>query len=176
MDLPSRGAAAITALSSIALGVVTVTGPTVPDESWGARGALVNALGIVVFVSMAVAAELLVPLLSLSRVGVAALRATQVGLGLMTLESVVSQVHGGNTLGPVFMLGLLLTVLGFLVLGVDGLRRPARRWLALLPLVAMLVGIGGGDHGGFVLLGVAWGALCVAAPSGLAVRESTLVG
>ncbi|HEY3530999.1 MAG TPA: hypothetical protein VGK78_17785 [Nocardioides sp.] len=52
-------------------------------------------------------------------------------------------------------------VVGFLVLGIDGLRRPGARWLALLPLVTMLVAIGADDRGGFLLLGAAWGALAV---------------
>jgi hypothetical protein len=155
----ARLAAAVTGAAAAALGAVTVSGPTVPDEHWGTRGAVVNGLGLVTFLAMAVACPLLVALLRPTRLGFGGVRSAQAGLVLMSVESVASQVHGGNTLGPVFMLGLLLTVAGFLVLGIDGLRRPGARWLALLPLVTMLVGIGAGDQGGFLLLGVAWAGL-----------------
>jgi hypothetical protein len=138
----TRIAAAVTGLAAIALGIVSLSGPAVPDDHWGTRGAVVNALGLVTFLAMAVASGLLPSLLSLARVGQAGLRVAQVGLILMTVESAVSEAHGGSTLGPVFMLGLLLTVVGYVVLGVDGLRRPGARWLALLPAVAMLVGMG----------------------------------
>jgi hypothetical protein len=161
----ARAAAVVTGLAGAALGLATVTGPTVPDEHWGTRGSVVNALGLVVFLSMACAAEVLAPLLRSSRGGRVGLRVAQAGLLLMTLESAASQIHGGNILGPVFMLGLAGSIAGFLVLGVDGLRRSGARWLALLPLASVLVGIGAGDHGGFIVLGVAWWALGLSAPA-----------
>ena len=40
---PSRIAAVVTGVAAIALGVATVSGPTVPDEHWGMRGGVVNA-------------------------------------------------------------------------------------------------------------------------------------
>lgn len=160
----SRIAAVVTGAAALALAVVTVTGPAVPDEHWGTRGGVVNALGIVTFVAMALAVELLPAALPLARIGRLGVRGTQVGLGMMTVESVASEVHGGNILGPVFMLGLLLTTVGFVAVALDGLSRPGARWLAALPLAAMLVGIGAGDHGGFAVLGLTWGALAFSAP------------
>jgi len=81
----------------------------------------------------------------------------------MTIESIASEVHGGNTLGPVFLLGLVLTLVGFLVSGIDGLRHPGARWVALLPFLGLLVGIGAGEHGGFIVLGSVWLVLAFAA-------------
>jgi hypothetical protein len=162
---PSRIAAVVTGVAAIALGVVTVSGPTVPDEHWGMRGGVVNALGLVTFAAMAVASTMLPDALRLARTGRIGVRAAELGLVSMSVESVASQVHGGNTLGILFVLGLLLTVVGYAVAGIDGLRRPGARALALLPLVAMLVGIGAGDHGGFVALGAAWCGLTLLAGS-----------
>lgn len=160
-----RLAAIATGVAAIALGAVTVAGPTVPDEHWGTRGALVNGLGLATFLAMAVAAGALPTLIGLGRVGIAGVRVAQAGLAMMTIESATSQVHGGNTLGAVFMLGLLLTLVGFLTVGIDGLRRPGARWMALLPLLGMLVGIGAGDRGGFLVLGAVWCGLALGAPA-----------
>lgn len=172
MDLP-RTAAGVAGISAIALGVITVTGPTVPDTNWGTRGSVVNALGLITFAALACAAERIIALAQLSRVGRAGVRTSQTGLGLMTIESLASQVHGGNTLGPVFLLGLLLALIGYLVAGVDGMIGPRGRWLALLPLAGFAIAIGAGDRGGFLVLGLIWCVLCLAVPPGLARREPT---
>jgi hypothetical protein len=111
---------------------------------------------------MALALELLTPLLALRRLGRAGCRTAQPGLTLMVVESAVSQVHGGNTLGPVFMLGLLLALTGLLLVAADGLRH--RRWLAPLPFLAFLVAIGSGDHGGFLALALVWAAIAAINP------------
>lgn len=161
----TRPAALATGAAAIALGAVTIAGPAVPDEHWGPRGAIVNALGLVTFLAMAVAAGGLRNLLGLGRIGIVGVCVTQAGLVMMTIESAASQVHGGNTLGPVFMLGLLLTLIGFLTVGVDGLRRPGARWMAPLPLLGILVGIGAGDRGGFLVLGAVWSGLALGAPA-----------
>ena len=68
MDVP-RTTAGVAGISAIALGLLTVTGPTVPDENWGTRGAAVNALGLVTFAALAVAVELLPRFVGLGRVG-----------------------------------------------------------------------------------------------------------
>lgn len=155
MSIP-RIAAAVTSLASLALGAVTLAGPAVPEEHWGTRGSIVNALGLVVFAALAVALELLPGIVdtSLARAG---RRTAQVGLGLMVVESAASQAHGGGTLDAVFMVGLLGALVGLLLIAVDGVRR--RAWLAVVPFVALLVGVGAGDHGGFLVLGLAWAAL-----------------
>ncbi len=162
MNTAPRIAAVVAGLAYVALGVVSLTG-SVPDQNWGVRGAIVNAFGLIGFAATVIAAERLRTPLSLGRVGLVGLRAAQVGLTAMTIESVASEVHGGNTLGPVFFLGLVLTLLGFLVAGIDGLRHPGARWVALLPFLGLLVGIGAGEHGGFTVLGAVWLVLAFAA-------------
>jgi hypothetical protein len=161
----TRIAAVVTGTAAVALGVLTVSGPTVPDEHWGARGAAVNAVGLIVFTAMTVAVGRLLPLLRLRSWGRGGVWCARVGLGLMALESVASQVHAGNTWGPVFVLGLLLALVGFLLAGVDGLSGDGARWMAPLPFVAMLIGLGAGDHGGFTVLGAAWWGIAMISPS-----------
>jgi len=153
----TRIAAAVTGLACFALGVLTLTGPTVPDEHWGTRGAVVNGLGLLAFAAMALAVDLLRTQLDLRRLGRAGTGVARVGLVLMSVESIASELHGGDTIGAVFMLGLLGSVVGLALIGIDGLRR--RRLLAALPLLGLLVGIGAGDHGGFVVLGLVWSTL-----------------
>lgn len=163
MKTPPRIAAVLAGLAYLALGVVSVTGPAVPDQHWGTRGAVVDLLGLLGFGFTVVGAERLRVPLILGRVGTGGLRAAQVGLTAMTVESAVSLVAGGNTLGGVFFGGLLLTLVGFLVVGIVGMRTAGARWVAPLPLLGLLVGIAGGEHGGFVVLGVVWLVLAVAA-------------
>jgi hypothetical protein len=79
----------------------------------------------------------------------------------MAVESIASSVHDGNTLGGLFFGGLLLTLAGLAILTVAGLRHRALRWAAPLPLLGMLVGIAGGDHGGSIVLGAVWAVLAV---------------
>jgi hypothetical protein len=149
-----RVAAYITGAACLALGAVTLAGSAVPDHDWGTRGAIVNGLGLLAFAAMALALEVLRRPLQLARLGRTGMRLSQVGLVLMCVESIASEAHGGNTLGVVFMLGLLTAVLGLALVCVDGLRR--RRWLAALPLLALIVGIGTGDQGGFLVVGLVW--------------------
>jgi len=169
----ARIAAAVTGLASLALGAVTLAGPAVPEEHWGTRGSVVNALGLVVFAALALALELLPRLLGASRLGQAGRRIAQVGLALMVLESAASQVHGGSTLDAVFTVGLLGALIGLLLIAIEGVRQ--RSWPAVVPFVAMLVGVGAGDHGGFLVLGLAWAALALGTGSAVsaAARTST---
>lgn len=162
MNTASRIAAVVAGLAYLALGAFSLTG-SVPDQSWGVRGAIVNAFGLIGFAATAIAAQRLRTQLSLGRVGVVGLRAAQVGLTAMAIESLASELHDGNTLGPVFFLGVVLTLLGFLVAGIDGLRHPGARWVALLPFLGLLVGIGAGEAGGFMVLGAVWLVLASAA-------------
>lgn len=163
MTTTTRAAGVLAAVAFLALGVVTLTGPAVPDEHWGTRGSVVNLLGLLGFAATAVAAERLSWLLDLGRVGAVALRVAQVGLLAMTVESVASQIHGGTTIGGVFALGLLAALLGFLVVGAVGLR--SGRWVAPLPFLGLLVGVAGGEHGGFAVLGLVWLVLALAPPT-----------
>jgi len=54
---------------------------------------------------------------------------------------------------------------GLIGLTVAGLRAGAFRWAARLPLIAMLVGIGAGDQGGSIVLGVAWLVIALLIPA-----------
>ena len=166
----ARLAAGITALACLVIGTLSLTGPPVPDENWGTRGAVINAVGLVAFAATTLAVQLLPPLLALGRIGGMGCRIAQAGLALMVVESAASQIHEGNTLGPVFMLGLLLTLVGLILVAVDGLRR--RRWLAPLPFVALLVAIGSGDHGGFLALTLTWAAIAAINPGQSALATS----
>ena len=89
-------------------------------------------------------------------------RAAVLGLLAMTVESVTSLVHGGDTLGGLFFGGLLLTLAGLATLAVEGVRAGELRWLAPLPALALLIGIAGGDHGGFLGTGLVWLVLAFA--------------
>ncbi len=164
-----RIAALVAGAAGITLGILSLSGPAIPDENWGSRGALVNALGLVTFAALAVALEMLREPLRLTRLGRAGLRSGQVGLTLMCIESIASQVHNGNTLGPVFMVGLLVAIVGLTLTAVGGWHE--NRWLAPLPLLALLVGIAAGDRGGFAVLGLVWLILSVTTVSTRSVAD-----
>jgi hypothetical protein len=141
-----------------------VIGHQIPDHHWGTRGAVVDLAGAIGFLASAVALRCFVASLERSRVGVVALRAAQVGLGAMTVESIASLIHGGNTLGPVFVIGLMLALVGLLVTAGVGLRIEGVRWVLPLPFVGMFVSIAAGDQGGAIAFAVVW--LAVAWQSG----------
>lgn len=80
----------------------------------------------------------------------------QVGLAAMGVESAVSAVHRVHALGPLFGLGILLTLLGLLILAVAGLARGGLRWPAPLPLLGMVVAAAGGGAGASLVTGAIW--------------------
>ena len=78
------------------------------------------------------------------------------GTGLMTISPVGTLLAGRNSWGPVFLGGLLMALVGYVLLGIAGLvikAFPAWLSLALLafPLSIVLSGLAGG-----ILLGLAW--------------------
>lgn len=75
-----------------------------------------------------------------------------------------------------FVLGLGLSLVGLLVMGVGGLIDGALRWAAPLPLLGMLVGIGGGDHGGSIVLGLVWAVFAVLFAAGQRSAVSSAAG
>lgn len=154
--------AAATAGIAYAVSGAGVIGHHVPDSHWGARGAIVDAAGAVAFAATAIALAWLGPMLASGRIATWSSRIAQAGLAAMTIESIVSLAHGGNTLGPVFLLGLLLTLGGTAALGYAGLRAHRLTWAAPLPALALLVGTAGGDHGGFLAAGIVWLVLATA--------------
>ncbi|HEY7007994.1 MAG TPA: hypothetical protein VH395_03580 [Jatrophihabitantaceae bacterium] len=154
--------AAATAGIAYAVSGAAVIGHQVPDSNWGTRGALVDVAGAVAFAATAIALTRLTPMLAGGRTAAWASRIAQIGLAAMTIESIASLVHGGNTLGPVFFLGLLLALGGTAALGYAGVRARRLTWAAPLPLLALLVAIAGGDRGGFVAAGIVWLVLAAA--------------
>jgi hypothetical protein len=154
--------AAVVAAAGLAVeGIAVAVGGAVPDDNWGTEGDVVNAAFIVAALGLVVAASALPTLLGLGRWGRYAVVGSQIGFCLMVVESVASQIHGGNTLGPVFFVGLLLALLGSLVVAIDGVKSNELRWAAALPLLGMLVGIAGGNHGGSIVWGAIWLILAV---------------
>jgi multidrug transporter EmrE-like cation transporter len=142
----SRVAAAVAASGFVVEGVAVV-GHTVPDSHWGVRGSIVDAAFAVAALCAALALPAFSERLAVGRLGRAWAVVAQVGFVATAVESVASLVHGGNTLGPVFMIGLLLIFVGLIGLAVSGVRAAALRWAAPLPAVAMVVGIAAGDQG-----------------------------
>ena len=65
-------------------------------------------------------------------------------------------IRGGNALGPLFVIGLLLALVGLATLAVAGLRDGVMRWPAAGLFVAFLVGMALGNHGGSIVIGAAW--------------------
>ena len=154
--------AAATAGITYAVSGVAVIGHHVPDSHWGTRGAIVDAAGAVAFAASAIALAWLGPMLASGRLAAWSTRIAQAGFAAMTIESIASLIHGGNTLGPVFFVGLLLALGGTAALGYAGLRAHRLTWAAPLPALALLVGIAGGDHGGFLATGIVWIVLATA--------------
>jgi hypothetical protein len=136
-----------------------VIGHHVPDHHWGTRGTVVDLAGAIGFLASAVALSCFAGSLDRSRVGRTAVRLAQAGLGAMTVESIASLIHGGNTLGPVFVVGLMLTLVGLLVTAVVGLRIDSVRWVAPLPFIGLFLSIAAGNQGGAIAFAVVWLAI-----------------
>jgi hypothetical protein len=161
MDTRLLPAAAATATTCYVVSGAAVVGHAVPDEHWGTRGAVVDGFAAVGFLLTAVVLPAVAAALHCGSVGRIASRVGAVGYAAMAVESLASLVHGGNTWGPVFVVGLLLALVSSVVVSASGLRARHRPWFAALPALALLVGIAAGDQGGFVLLGLGWLALAV---------------
>jgi hypothetical protein len=156
----SPAAAALAAFGFVVEGVIAVTHAT-GDNQWDALSQALNIAFIVACVALVGALPAVGRLLAPTRFGRVGTVVAQVGYAAMAIESIASGVHGGNTLGIVFVLGLGLSLLGLLALAVAGLIDGALRWAAALPLLGMLVGIAGGDHGASIVLGAVWAGFAV---------------
>jgi hypothetical protein len=157
-------AAMICAAAAFAVEGAAVLGHHIPDHNWGARGAVVDLAGAIGFLASAAALLAFAAPLHGRRIGTGALRVAQTGLVAMTVESIASLVHGGNTLGPVFFVGLMFSLVGLLVVAVVGARDEGLRWVAALPFAGLFVSIAAGDQGGAIALAVVWLALARLAP------------
>lgn len=162
MTTTTRTSAAAVAAAAFVLSGATVVGHNVPDQHWGTRGTVLDIAFALGALAVGVALPGVAALLGAGRAGLVGTRVAQVGHVAIAVECVASTIHGGNTLGPVFMLGLLAALLGLAILAIDGLRAGAQRALAPLPILALLVGIAAGNAGGAIALGIAWAALAVA--------------
>ncbi|MBN9609946.1 MAG: hypothetical protein BGO26_18545 [Actinobacteria bacterium 69-20] len=80
----------------------------------------------------------------------------QAGLVAMGVESGVAVVHEVTALGMLFVIGIVLSVAGLLVLAIGGAIAGAPRWLAVLPLLAVLAAAAGGDFGASIVSGALW--------------------
>jgi hypothetical protein len=138
-------------------GVLALVHP-VGDSGWDPLAEVLDIAFLVAVLAAALTLPVFGRWLGVGRAGRLAVVVAQVGCAAMAVESAVSAVHGGNTLGLLFLAGVLLMAVGTLALGIAGLVAGAVRWAAPLPLLGWLVTIGGGDHGGSIVLG----ALCLA--------------
>jgi hypothetical protein len=85
----------------------------------------------------------------------------------MLVSAVPSLVAGENLLGPAFFLGVLASLAGLITLGVIATCTRGRGWwTAPLVAVGLILSMVLGDHGGGILLGLAWAATM------LSVRET----
>lgn len=144
-------------LPRIGLPGATVVGHKIPDQHWGTRGGILDVAFAVGAVAVALALPAVAARLGVRRLGRIGTRTAQVGHVAIAVECVASTIHGGNTLEPVFTLGLLASLVGLVLLGIDALRAGVARALALLPFLALLVGIAGGNQGGAIVIGIVWG-------------------
>jgi hypothetical protein len=79
---------------------------------------------------------------------------------VLPASSVPSLVLGRTVLGPAFLLGVLAAVVGLIVASVPAVRR--RSWDAPAACAGLIVGIGLGESGGGILLGLVWLGLAAA--------------
>lgn len=146
--------AAITAAAGYtAEGLIAIIHP-VGDTNWGPVADALNVAFLVAVLASAVALPYIGRWLAVNRTGQVAVTGAQVGFGAMAVETVVSVLHGGNTLGAVFLIGMVLVSLSTLLLAITGVLAGAARWAAPLPFVGWLISIAGGDHGGSILLAI----------------------
>jgi hypothetical protein len=157
----SLAAASVAAVGFVVAGS-SVIGHKIPDQNWGIRGTILDIAFAVGALGVAAALPALAALLDVGRVGRAAMRLAQAGHLAIAVECLVSTARGGNTLGVLFVVGLLASLVGLAALAVSGVRASAARLLAPLPILGLLVGIAGGDRGGAIVIGVVWGVLAAA--------------
>lgn len=161
-----RFAPVLTALAAAGYaveGAIVVRAPQ-PDHGWHASGYAVEAAFV-----LALAASL--PLVGLLRhsagsVAGAAVWASRAGFAAMLVSAVASLGAGGDELGPLFLLGVLASIVGLAALSIGAARRrPQAWWTAPVIAAGLVLSIALGDHGGGIVLGVAWAA------TGLGLRD-----
>jgi hypothetical protein len=166
---PFTTACAVAATGFIAEGVITIVHP-VGDHNWGITADALNFAFVLGILAMAVALPYVGRWLAVNRLGRAAVSTFQLGCLAMTVETVTSVAHGGNTLGAVFLGGVLLATIGLLVLGITGLLSGAVRWAAMLPFAGWVISIAAGEMGGAIVLAL---LLVVLAASVMRTRDTS---
>jgi hypothetical protein len=158
-----RFAALLAAIGGIAYaveGAIVVRAPQ-GDSGWHASGYAVEAA----FVIALLATIPLLPLLATtgSRAARVAVPITQVGLTAMLVSAIASLAAGKTALGPAFLLGVLATMAGLLVLTVAAVRRRVPGWwMAPATFAGLVLSMALGNHGGGILFGLAWIAISIA--------------
>jgi hypothetical protein len=144
-------------------GAIVIRAPQ-PDSGWHASGYAVEAAFVVALLAS-------IPLIGLlrhsaSRLSAVAAWSTRAGFGAMLVSAIPSLVAGRNELGPLFLLGVLASVVGLVVLSAGAVRnRPGFWWTTPTVAAGLVLSIALGDHGGGILFGIAW------ATTGLALRD-----
>lgn len=156
---PFTLAAAIAAGGFTLEGIIALVHP-VGENHWDTPAQVLNASFAGAVLALAFTLPYLGRWLTVGKVGRRCVIAGQVGAVLMAIESAASAAHGGNTLGALFLAGVLLMTLGLLGLGIAGLKAGAARWAALLPFIGWVASIAGGDAGGSILLAAVVLVLC----------------
>ena len=126
------------------------------DHHWDALSQVLNGAYGLAALALIVVLPGVGRWLRVTRIGRGGIVAAQIGYAAMVVESIASGFNNGNTLGGVFFVGLLLSLIGLLTLGIAALIRGSQRWAALLPALGMFVGIAGGDHGGSIVTAAVW--------------------
>lgn len=154
---PGRGSPRVASILAgagfVIEGVLAVIHP-VGDSGWDLLAEVLDVAFLVAVLATALALPAVGRWLGVGQAGRGAVVVAQVGCVAMAAESAVSAVNRGNILGVLFLGGVVLVALGLLALGITGLVAGVLRWAAPLPFLGWLVTIGGGDHGGSVVLGI----------------------
>lgn len=152
--------AAVAAAGYAVEGAIVVRAPQ-PEHGWHASGYAVEAAFVVALLAS-------LPLVRALRRGngrlsVSAVWVTRLGFAAMLVSAVASLAAGGNELGPLFLLGVLMALAGLAMLAAVAVRRRDGAWWTAPTIAAGLVfSMALGDHGGGVLFGIAWAAAALA--------------
>jgi hypothetical protein len=152
---PFQIAVGAAAAGFLAEGAVSLIHP-VGDDNWGLAADTLNIAFLLAVLGAATALPYVGRWLRVNRAGRVATRVGQIGFAAMGIETVASVAHGGNTLGGLFFVGLLLVALGTLTLAVTGIMARSSRWAAPLPFLGWLIAIAAGDHGGSIVFAAIW--------------------
>ena len=161
MNGSTRNGAVVAMLAGLAYGIQSIMGVIKPQAEIFS-GTSDYVLEAVFIVALAATIFALTGLHSFAgdrygRTGMVGFWLTVMGTALTTISAVATLVAGQNSLGIAFLGGVLLSLIGYIVLGITTLRAkvlPTWAGLALIfgfPLSLFLSTFGGG-----ILLGLAW--------------------